>query len=159
MAAPDANRLRDALSDLLTAAAASLTDPPVRRYRSAGPPAVTCECLAVYAQPLRAATLAQPGEIPAPRRHPRTHVVVLSAELWRPRCTAANPDVAVLDAEGAQHAVDGWALHAGLTYRLSAGTVWTTVDPAPMGANVDLAELLEPQGQYVGWRVDVAVGL
>jgi len=40
-----------------------------------------------------------------------------------------------------------------------ATAVFTTASPSVSlgSANVDLSELLEPEGQFVGWRADVAV--
>lgn len=163
MAAPTTTRLRDALRDLLTASAACLTDPPARRYISAGPPALVadCEVLAVYPALPRALTLDQPGEIPSPRGQPRVRVTGLVVELHRCVSKDVDPPLATLDAEGVQHAVDGWSLFAGLIYRLQQDLVFTTLSSPDLAksANVDLAEVIEPSGGFAGWRVQVQVAL
>jgi len=163
MAEPTTTYLRDALRDLLNAAAACLDDPPERRYISAGPPALVgnCAVLAVYPALPRALTLDQPGEIPAPRRQPRVRRVDLMVELHRCVSTEKDPSRDTLDAEGVQHANDGWSLFAGLVYRLQQDLVFTTLARPDLAksANVDLAELVEPEGGMAGWRVTVGVAL
>lgn len=159
MAAPSSTRLRDALTDYLAACAACLSEPPGHQLVSVGPPVVKCALLAVYAQVPTTVTIPQPGAIPAPVKQPRVRVVPLVAELWRSVCT--DDDIEQRHADGLAHATAGWELFAGLTYRLSQGQVFTTLDtPAStQAANVDFGELIEPQGGFAGWRVTTSVQL
>ncbi len=157
MAAPDPDRLTTALRKLLAATVASLTAPPPRQFLSAGEPAADCEQVCTYAQPASVATLPQPSEIPAKMREPRVRLVTLVAEVHREVCATENPTAAQLDSDGEQHAEDGWALLAGLTFRISTEDIFAGMDPAVTAANVDIAEVLNPSGGMAGWRASVRV--
>lgn len=162
MAAPDGTKLRRVLDDILTSATAALSDPPERRYVSAGEPAADCAQLTVHCTSIRTVGLPQPTDTPGPRPQPKVKVATIAVTLWLPTCTSAKPEVPALAADGQTFAEATWELYAGLAWRAATGTLLPSFAAAPAlttATDVTAAAADSNDGGLAGWVVTIELAL
>lgn len=157
----DPQRLKSALTNLLTIAASTLSDPPDRKIITPGEPAHDCGQLAVWASPLRSVVLAQPNEFPPPRSQPRQRVATLNVLYLGAVCYGPNLSAETINEIGESMAVAGWSLFCGLLDAIGGDVLLpvATFGPTAFARNLTLAEVQRQEGDRAGWRLTVEVGL
>lgn len=157
----DPQRLRSALSNLLTVAASTLASPPDRQVITPGEPAHDCEQLAVWATPLRTAGLPQPNEFPAPKGQPHQRIVTLNVLYLGAVCYGPNLSAERVNDIGEEMAVAGWSLFCGLLDAIPGDVLLpkATFGAAAFARNLTAAEIQRQEGDRAGWRLSLEVGL
>lgn len=167
MAAPDTAKLKGILGDLLVSATSCLTDPPARRFISAGEPSAPplnegtpCGQLAVWFVSLRTEIISQTGNPPTAKTPIR--VATLAATLHVPVCMATSPTAAQHNTDGESFTDAAYQLFAGLLYMHMENTLLPNyAQPYTLtrGANVTEAVAVDREGGLARVQVTLDVTL